>query len=56
MYNKKRSDVERASMKKTLRVLALTGILTMACSFNAMAGWEQTGTQGSTKTTYRAHI
>ena len=32
-------------MKKTLRILALTGILTMACSFNAMANWEQTGTQ-----------
>lgn len=32
-------------MKKTLRILALTGILTFASSFTAMAGWEQTGEQ-----------
>ena len=32
-------------MRKSLRILALTGVLTIACSFTAMANWEQTGAQ-----------
>ena len=32
-------------MRKTLRILAIASILTIASSFTAMAGWEQTGEQ-----------